>query len=673
MTGMFANLLRRLGLRRESALPGESPVSTDAPAPDDLSDIPGMVQSGRVAEAEQQLRAVLARTPDSVDALHYLGLVCHQQGRHAEGVRHIAAAVARAPEVAFLRANLAEALRASGDLAAAEQAAREALRLNPEQPAAAFNLAMVLADRRAHAEALEHALRALAANANWPEALTLAANLYIELNERGKAQDLLERAYALRPDDAAVLVQALRNRAWICDWTPATGTSHADISAFTDLLTRWSAAPDATEFRGLNPFVAYEYPLAQSLRDAVTQAYCDAVVAKVKDNILSGPLAPSTTGRLRIGYVSADFHRHPTMHLMHSLFALHDRSRFEIFAYSIGPDDGSDYRRQAMATVDHFIDIRNETNLQSAERIRADGIAILVDLKGFTHEARPEIFALRPAPVRVAWLGYPASTGHGLNDYAIVDRVVAPPVMQSQFGEQFVWMPHSYQVNDHLQVIAPDTPSREALGLPEAGFVFACFNHVYKIEPRLFGVWMRILNRVPGSVLWLYESNPTARANLERAAAAHGIAPERLVFGGTLAKPAHLARLRQADLFLDTLWINAHTGASDALWAGVPVLTCPQDTFASRVAASLVTAAGLPQLVCADLQVYEDTAVRLAEQTGELLAMRRHLEDNRQKLPLFDTPRFARNLEHAFEEMWRRHRAGQAPQAFSIANDDRVA
>ncbi len=669
MTGMFANLLRRLGLRRDPASSSNAPASTAELTADDLSDIPDMVQSGRVAQAEARLRAVLTRTPDSVDALHYLGLVCHQQGRHAEGARHIAAAVERAPGVAFLRANLAECLRASGDLVAAEQAAREALLLNPEQPAAEFNLAMVLADRRAHAEALAHALRALSANADWPEALTLVANLYIELNERGKAQDLLEHAHALRPDDAAVLMQALRNRAWICDWTPATGTSHADITAFADMLTRWAAAPDAAQFRGLNPFVAYEYAVAQSLRDAVTQAYCDAVIAKVKDNTLSSPLAPVTTGRLRIGYVSADFHRHPTMHLMHSLFALHDRSRFEIFAYSIGPDDGSDYRRQAMATVDHFIDIRNETPLQSAQRIHADGIAILVDLKGFTHEARPEIFALRPAPVRVAWLGYPASTGHGLNDYVIVDRVVAPPSMQAQFGEQFVWMPHSYQVNDHRQAIAPDTPSREALGLPESGFVFACFNHVYKIEPRMFGVWMRILNRVPGSVLWLYESNPTARANLECAAAAHGILPERLVFGGTLAKPEHLARLRQADLFLDTLWINAHTGASDALWAGVPVLTCPQDTFASRVAASLVTAAGLPQLVCADLDAYAATAVHLAEQRDELLPMRRHLEDHRQQLPLFDTPRFARNLERAFQQMWRRHVANEAPQAFAVVEN----
>ena len=354
------------------------------------------------------------------------------------------------------------------------------------------------------------------------------------------------------------------------------------------------------------------------------------------------------------------------MHLMRSFFALHDRRRFEVFAYSIGEDDGSEYRREAIASVDHFIDIRGDTAHQSAEHIASDGIDILVDLKGYTHEARPLIFALRPAPIRVAWLGYPATTGRGINDYIIVDRVVAPPEHQSHFGEQLVWMPHSYQVNDHHQIIASDTPARSDLGLPSTGFIFACFNHAYKIEPQMFAVWMRILCRTPGSVLWLYESNTSARANLERAASDRGVDPARLVFGGTLDKPRHLARLRQADLLLDTLWINAHTGASDALWAGVPVLTCPQDSFPSRVAASLVCAVGLPQLACADLQSYEETAVRLASNPRELTALRRHLDSEPAKLALFDTPRFTRNLERAFETMWQRHRAGEPPRSFAV-------
>ena len=678
---MFSILRRWLGLQRAESSSGNPSVQAD-----DLSDIPRMVQSGQTQEAERRLRRYLTLAPDNVDALHYLGLVCHQLGRHGEAVAHITAAVARAPGSAFMHANLAEALRAAGDLGAAESAAREALRLGPDQPEVQFNLAMVLAGRRAHSVALEHALHILGIRPDWPEALTLAANQYIELNERAKAQELLDRARALQPDDAGILVLALRNRAWLCDWESAAnspGAGRVDQDAFAQMLARRLATPNKTALRNLNPIVTYEYPVAKHLRDAVTQSYADAILEKtkggtisrntIKSDILEGRDLSSSTApagepsaRLRVGYVSADFHRHPTMHLMRSFFALHDRRRFEVFAYSIGEDDGSEYRREAIASVDHFIDIRGDTAHQSAEHIASDGIDILVDLKGYTHEARPLIFALRPAPIRVAWLGYPASTGRGINDYIIVDRVVAPPEHQSHFGEQLVWMPHSYQVNDHHQIIASDTPARSDLGLPSTGFIFACFNHAYKIEPQMFAVWMRILCRTPGSVLWLYESNTSARANLERAASDRGVDPARLVFGGTLDKPRHLARLRQADLLLDTLWINAHTGASDALWAGVPVLTCPQDSFPSRVAASLVCAVGLPQLACADLQSYEETAVRLASNPRELTALRRHLDSEPAKLALFDTPRFTRNLERAFETMWQRHRAGEPPRSFAV-------
>lgn len=680
---LLRNLLRRLGLIRTQA----PDAGTDAVV---LSDIPSLVQTGRVDEAEARLRACIASDATNVDALHYLGLICHQSGRHEEALRHIAAAVALAPQLAFLRSNFAEALRAAGDLAAAEREARTALSLDTGQATAEFNLAAILAARNAPAEALEHALRALGARPDWPDALLLTANLYIALDERAKAQELLTRVRRLRPEDPAALVLSLRNRAWLCDWNAEGGDSHGDHSAFVAMLERWAAHPEDSAFRDINPFVAYEYPMPQALRDAVTQAYADrivkaaAVVPPPRPSPASGggcerqragggtSDSPASGGgskrqsRLRIGYLSADFHNHPTMHLMRGLFALHDRRRFEIFAYSLGADDGSAYRSELLRNVDRFVDIRGEAPQAAAARMRADGIDILVDLKGYTHEARPEILALRPAPVQVAWLGYPSSTGRGLADYAIVDAIVAPAEHQPHFGEQLVWMPYSYQVNDCNQPIAAETPSRADLGLPEGSFVFACFNHVYKIEPRMFAVWTRILERVPDSVLWLYVTSLAARANLEQALAAAGIDPRRLICAGTQAKPQHLARLRQADLVLDTLWINAHTGASDALWAGVPVLTCPQEAFPSRVAASLVSAAGLPQLACDSLEAYEETAVRLALHPEELQAMRRHLETEHERLPLYDTVRFARNLERAFEQMWRRHAAGEAPQAFAV-------
>ena len=622
-----------------------------------------LIQSGRLLEAERHLRGSLADAPQDVDLLHLLGLLCHQSGRSDEAVELIGRAVAHAPEVAFLRANFAEVLRVCGRLDAALEHALAAVRLDPQQANFQFNLAMVLEALGRPESALQALQRALVLQPQWVEALTLAARLSLATDQLDAACEYARRACALRPDDPLLFIALMRYRAWVCDW----GTRGQDLARLNSILIDWAARAESAAYAGINPFVAHEYALPQSTRIAATRAYCTGVLRSAGD-----PLPPrrvaAGSARLRLGYVSADFHRHPTMHLMRSLFALHERSRFEVHAYSLGPDDGSDYRRAAMQSVDRFVDIRTETAADSAKRIHDDAIDILIDLKGYTHEARPEIFALKPAPLRVAWLGYPASTGWGLNDYALVDRIVAPEEYAAEYGEKLVWMPHSYQVNDYRQPIAAHRPARADLGLPTEGFVYACFNKVYKIEPEVFAAWMRILARVPGSVLWLYADKSAARVHLGRAAAAAGIAPERLVFGDTLPKAQHLARLAQADLFLDTLTVNAHTSASDALWAGVPVLTCLGETFASRVGASLVAAAGLPQLACSNLTEYEDCAIRLASAPKELRGMRAIL-DAHEKLPLFDTPRFVRDLEWAYAEMWRRYLAGLAPAHFDVASN----
>jgi predicted O-linked N-acetylglucosamine transferase (SPINDLY family) len=626
---------------------------------DMLATVPSLVAEGRSVEAERLLRARLARKPADANALNYLGLICHQRGEHAEAVRLMSMAVATAPDIGFFHANLGEAFRASGDLQQAEYHAREAVRLVPDRAEFAHNLGNILFQRGVYAEALRWARQALSDRPDWIDALKLTGKLEFELGHLAEALTCYERGLALRPDDPEMVLALERARTWACDW-------NHDPGALSRVLGRWASAPLAPEFAGLHPFVAYQFALPQALRMAVT----DAHVARIQAGL--GTARPrfdfssrKPGGRIRVGYVSADYHGHPTMHLMNGLFGLHDRTRFEVSAYSIGIDDGSDYRRRVVTEAEHFHDIRGEGAADSARRIFADGIDILVDLKGFTYEARPEIFALRPAPLRVAWLGYPGSTGTGLNDYAIVDAVVAPPSYATHFGEQLVRMPDSYQINDNRQSIAV-APSRRELGLPEHGFVFACFNHVYKIDEVMFDCWMRILSRVEGSVLWLYQSNALARDNLGREAAARGIDPKRLIFGGTLPKPAHLARLSRADLFLDTLLVNAHTGASDALWAGVPLISCPQEGFPSRVGASLLCAAGLPQLVCASLSQYEETAVRLARAPEELCALRRHLSGQHERLPLFDTLRFVHNLELAYEVMWRHHLAGRPPLAFTV-------
>jgi predicted O-linked N-acetylglucosamine transferase (SPINDLY family) len=371
-------------------------------------------------------------------------------------------------------------------------------------------------------------------------------------------------------------------------------------------------------------------------------------------------------GRIRIGYFSADYHGHATAHLVAGLLEAHDRERFEIFAFSFGPASGDEMRTRISAAVDRFIDVRDRSDQDVAQFSRSLGIDIAVDLKGFTSGARPDIFANRAAPVQVSYLGYPGTMGAGYIDYIIADRTVLPEDARRHYSEKVVYLPYSYQVNDDKREIADVAPSRAALGLPSDGFVFCCFNASYKIEPGTFRTWMRILQRIEGSVLWLFESNPAASASLRKEAEAAGVGGERLVFAEHLPQALHLARHRAADLFLDTRPCNAHTTASDALWAGLPVLTCAGESFASRVAASLLNAIGLPELVTTSPQHYEALAMELARDRGRLSGLREKLARNRLAEPLFDTARFTKHIESAYMQMDERHQADLPPDHFDV-------
>ncbi|HEY0833504.1 MAG TPA: glycosyltransferase, partial [Azospirillum sp.] len=381
------------------------------------------------------------------------------------------------------------------------------------------------------------------------------------------------------------------------------------------------------------------------------------------------PLPPVPVGgareRLRIGYLSADFHEHATAALIAELIERHDRARVEVVGYSYGPDDGGALRARLARGFDRFVDLGAEPHEAAARRIRADGVDILVDLKGHTQNARPEIAAFRPAPVQAHWLGYPGSMGADFIDYVIADAVTAPDALQPHFAERIVRLPGCYQPNDRTRAVA-ETPSRAACGLPESGFVFCCFNSPYKIGPAVFAVWMRLLATVPGGVLWLLESHPEAAGNLRREAVRHGVDPARLVFAPRLPPAHYLARCRLADLFLDTLPVGAHTTASDALWAGLPVLTVLGDAFAGRVGASLLHAVGLPELAVESLAAYEAAALRLARDPAALAALRERLAAGRDSAPLWDTDRLARALERAYAAMWAIHAAGEPPRAIDV-------
>jgi predicted O-linked N-acetylglucosamine transferase (SPINDLY family) len=391
-----------------------------------------------------------------------------------------------------------------------------------------------------------------------------------------------------------------------------------------------------------------------------------AKIAVPKSAMLPHP-QPRPSERVRLGYLSADFRQHPTAFVIAGLIERHDRRDFEVVGYSYGPTTEDKMRARLSAGFDHFVDICKMPHRQAAELIRADAVDILIDLTGFTRYCRPAILAYRPAPIQVNYLGYGGTMGADFIDYIIVDPFVVPPDQQPFFNERLVHLPNWYLCNDDTHEIAERTPARTECDLPEQDFVFCCYLS-YKLTPGFFDVWMRLLNAVPGSVLWLVaaNSNSLVRDNLRREAVVRGVASERLVFATPAARPEYLARLALADLFLDTLPYNAGATASDALGAGLPVLTCSGSTFVGRMAGSLLTAAGLPELITDSLDAYERLALRLATEPGLLAALRRKLARNRSTAPLFDIGRFTRDLEAAYWRMWERWRAGCPPAAFSV-------
>jgi predicted O-linked N-acetylglucosamine transferase (SPINDLY family) len=371
--------------------------------------------------------------------------------------------------------------------------------------------------------------------------------------------------------------------------------------------------------------------------------------------------------RIRIAYVSADFRRHPVAMLSAGVFEHHDRSRFETIAISLGADDGMGMRERMQNAFERFIDVRGKSDEEIAKLLREMEIDIAVDMMGFTENALSAIFARRPAGLQVNYLGYPGTMGAPYMDYILADPILIPSSHQADYEEKIAYLPDTYMPNDRTRAIAERTPSRIEAGLPETGFVFCTFNNLYKITPEMFALWMRLLAKVEDSVLWLSQANPAAIRNLKREAEAQGVSGERILFAPFVQAPdEHLARLRLADLFLDTLPYNAHATACDALWAGVPVVTLTGTSFAGRVGTSLLSAIGLPELIADTPAAYESIALKLARDPQRLAKVKRKLARNRETHPLFDTAHYTRNLETAFSMMWRRHQNGDPPQSFAV-------
>lgn len=610
----------------------------------------------RFGEAEASCRDALRLQPEYAEAHNNLGIILSSQGRPQEAEICCREALRLKPVNAAALNNLAMILMSLGRPQEAEICCREALRLKPGNAATLNNLGNALSRQAKLSEAAAEFGRIAALEPGNAVALKHLGNALSLQGKLSEAALAFERAADLDPDDADALATWVFTKQRMCDWS----SHREDEARFRDGLRARALPSVAFRLLGVSSTAGEQFAYA---RRAAAELTVPAAVM-----FPSPPSRPSE--RLRLGYL---FLPHPTGHLIAGLIERHDRGRFEVIGYSAGPDDGSGVRSRLAGAFDRFVDISEMQDLDAARHIHTDAIDVLIDLVGLKPDGRPKIPAYRPAPIQVNYLGYPGTMGADFIDYIIVDQFVVPPDQESFFSERLVHLPDCYQCNDDKRQIAERTPSRAECGLPEQGFVFCCFNDSYKITPTFFDIWARLLHAAPQSALWLLETNPWVRTNLAREVAARGIAPERLVFAPRLPLSKHLARHRLGDLFLDTLPCNAHTTASDALWAGLPVLTCAGDTFAGRVGESLLRAVGLGELVTASLEEYETLALRLVHDSDLLVRLRARLAKNLRTFPLFDTERSTRNLEAAYWRMCEVRRAGKVPTAFSIPHSGDIS
>ena len=600
-----------------------------------------------MAGAEADFAAVLAINPDEVQALLYRGVALSALQRTEEALAAMDRAALLAPrraEIPFNRGVMLESLGRAEEALAAYDAA---IRMNPGHADAWNNRGGTLRQRGLLADAVDSYRRAIALSPRHLPGLINRGTALAMLNRNREAATDFRRVLEIAPDNATARGGLLSALLPLCDW--------AAVAALRPRLEAETRAGVA----GVSPFqMTLLTDDSQMLHD------CAALFLQNLVPLPPGPRPPlrPTDGRIRIAYVSADFQTHATAYLMADLIERHDRTRFKVIGVSYGADNGGVFRARLRAGFDRFIDAQHLSDEATAELLRQTGADIVIDLKGYTQWARPGIFARRPAPLQVSWLGYPGTMAAVFYDYVLADPVVLPHDQQPFYDEQIVHLPDCYQPNDPTRPVAAMT--RAEAGLPEAGFVFCCFNIHRKISRPVFESWMRLLAAVPGSLLWLLDD--TASDVLRAEAVARGIDPARLVFSPKLDSDMHLARSACADLVLDTSPYGAHTTSSDALWAGVPIVTVLGPSFANRVAASLLTAIGMPELITASPADYEALALALARDPARLAALKAKLVAGRTTAPLFDADRFRRHIERSYEIMMETARAGEAPRAFSV-------
>ena len=598
-------------------------------------------------EAVKSYRKVIEINPNFAQAHNNLGNLLKDLGQTDEALKSYQKAIEVNPNFAHAYNNLGNAFKDLGQLNDAVMNYEKAIEINPNFSEVHNNLGNAFKDLEQLNDAVKSYKKAVSINPNFAEAYYNLGNTFKKLNQREKALVLFENANSINPDLDFILGDVLTARMQFCDW-----------KEYSDCLKNLQQKIVDNQ-KVVDPFNLLGLIDNPALQKNAAQIFSNYHYAKKYTSNKINPY--SKKSKIRIGYFSADFHNHATMHLMAELFECHDKVFFEIIAFSFGPDKFDQWRERAIASFDQFIDVSGKTDQEISLMSKKLKIDIAVDLKGFTRDCRPNIFAEICAPVQVSYLGYPGTMGAEYINYLIADPTLIPRDKQHHYIEKIVYMPNSYQVNVSNRNISKEPLFRSDLGLPDDGFIFCCFNNTYKITPSTFAIWMHILQAVDESVLWLFESNINSANNLKKEAMKFGVNEDRLIFASHMPVEEHLNRIRLADLFLDTLPYNAHTTSSDSLRMGVPVLTCLGESFASRVAGSLLKAVNLPELITNTPEEYEALAIELATNPSKLKAIKDKLTSNLSTAPLFDTKRFTKNLESAYTQMYERSQKGLEP------------
>lgn len=657
------------------------------PASDILARAWAAFQNRRWSDAERDFKKFLRSEPKHFGALNLYSVLLLQRGEFAEAAQRLQQAIAVNSQSDQTFYNYGLALKALKRPQEAANAFTRSIEINPSIAEAWNNRGTALNDLKQYQAAIADFDRAITLSANYADAFYNKGNSFRQMGDLEAALTAFHHAVRIKPD----FCEAWEETAFIL---ASRGDHSSALTACESALTSKPGLKFAKAIRALSrahlcewrQYTADIADLADNLKGTQTEVRLPSVYvmmeASSEQQLLAAthfsksfsdwdtpPLSarrPSQHERIRVAYLSNDLREHATAHLITGIFEHHDRSRFETVGISFTPESPAAIVQRIKGAFDAYHDVSGKNDAEVATLLHQLGIDIAVDLHGYTQGMRLGILARRPAPVQVNYLGYPGTMGSSHRDYIIADPTVIPAGDERFYSEKVVRLPHSYQPNDRVRKIAEHTLSRVEAGLPPEGFVFCCFNNSFKITPSIFDIWMRLLAHVDGGVLWLLGTSNIAEQNLRREAGQRGISPDRLIFSPRVEPAQHLARHRLADLFLDTPYYNAHTTASDALWAGLPVLTWEGNTFASRVASSLLRAIEMPELITHSLEEYEALALKLARDPALLAATKEKLAKNRLTTPLFDTERFTRHLEAAYQTMYERAQREEPPASFTV-------